>query len=156
MAIASRYLYILDSVMKIDIEEKVEYAQKLHAQGYTCAQSVVMAFCNEIRLDCKTAERMAFPFGSGVARMREICGCVSAIAMTGSFIIPYDGVNDKVNKQKIISWIREAAEEFRKENGDIVCKRLLGIEPGCAVKKKPCNEYVGCAVRIIGRKINEM
>ena len=141
--------------MKINIEEKVEYAQKLHKQGYSCAQSVLMAFCNEIGLDCNTAERIAFPFGSGVARMREICGCVSAIAMTGSFVIPYQGIDDKVNNQKIISWIRDAAEEFRKENGDIVCKRLLGIEPGCTMKKKPCSEYVGSAVRIIGKKINE-
>ena len=52
--------------------------------------------------------------------------------------------------------VQHFAEEFRKENGDIVCRRLLGLEPMVErqetpmpserteeyYKKRPCVEYV--------------
>jgi hypothetical protein len=59
------------------------------------------------------------------------------------------------------------AEKFRQENGDIVCRRLLGLEPIAErnetampsartaeyYRKRPCSEYVGCAARIVAEHL---
>ena len=60
--------------------------------------------------------------------------------------------------------VQEFASEFRNTNGDIVCRRLLGLEPREEQKesampsertaeyyrKRPCVEYVATAARIVG------
>ena len=68
-------------MQKEEIEQRVELARKAHAQGYNCAESVVLAYADCVGLDKTVAEKMSVSFGGGVAKMREICGCVSAMAM---------------------------------------------------------------------------
>lgn len=58
------------------------------------------------------------------------------------------------------------AEKFKAENKYIVCRELLGIKPVGAnlipkertdeyYRKRPCEELVGCAARIMDEMINE-
>ena len=49
--------------------------------------------------------------------------------------------------------VQTMGEKFREENGEIVCKKLLGLEPGSTKAKKPCNDYVACAARIVGENL---
>ena len=107
-------------------EERMEKARDLHKHGCNCCQAVVMAWADRLPIDKDAAMNVAAPFGRGLAGTREVCGCVSGMAM----VCGLTGHNADV---------RTLIEKFRAEQGDIVCGRLL------AQGKKPCNEMVADA-----------
>ena len=107
-------------------EERMNKARALHKQGCNCCQSVVMAYADRLPIEAKAAMDVAAPFGRGLSGCREVCGCVSGMAM----VCGLTGHTADV---------RPLIEKFRTEQGDIVCGRLL------AAGKKPCNEMVADA-----------
>lgn len=111
-------------------EERTEKARALHKQGCNCCQSVVMAYADKLPIDADAAMKVAAPFGRGLAEMREVCGCVSGMAM----VCGLTGHTADV---------RALVEKFRTEEGDIVCGRLL------AQGKKPCPEMVADAAGLL-------
>lgn len=135
--------------MEIDIEQRVLKARQLHNEGLNCAQSVVMAYADLLDMKPEVALATAAPFGRGLAKMNEVCGCVTGMALLSQVIAP---VRDRADMMMNHNLVKSMADEFREENGDIVCRRLLGLEES-GIKKKPCNEYVACAARIFGRKL---
>ena len=99
--------------------------------------------------------------------MREVCGAVSGMTMVAGFIAPNSHPNDNENKKNCYATVQALAEEFRAENGSIVCRELLGLaqqkddptpspRTGEYYKRRPCAEYVAIAARIVGEKINAM
>lgn len=115
-------------------EESKDKARALHKQGFNCCQSVVMAFADKLPIEAKDAINMAAPFGRGLAGTREVCGCVSGMAM----VCGLTGHTADV---------RPLIEKFREENGDIVCGRLLQMG------KKPCPEMVAYAAGLLSDTI---
>ncbi|MBP5547802.1 MAG: C_GCAxxG_C_C family protein [Bacteroidales bacterium] len=111
-------------------EERKEKAMALHKQGCNCCQSVVLAYDDKLPIKPEQAMNVAAPFGRGLAGCREVCGCVSGMAM----VCGLTGHTDQT---------RTLIEKFRSENGDIVCGRLL--QKG----KKPCNELVGYSAGLL-------
>ncbi|MDY5799847.1 MAG: C-GCAxxG-C-C family protein [Candidatus Onthomorpha sp.] len=140
-------------MQKEEIEQRVELARKAHAQGYNCAESVVLAYADCVGLDKNVAEKMSVSFGGGVAKMREICGCVSAMAMLAGFIKENQDENSRPDTEKCYQWTKCLADKFRSECGDIVCKRLRGIEKGCTKPPMPCREFVATMARLIGENL---
>lgn len=139
---------------KTEIEKKVAQSVELHKQGYNCSQCVVMVFAEEAGLGADVAGSMSAAFGGGLAKMREVCGCVSAMAMLAGFIQENKNQEGKTDVEKTYDWTKTLADEFRDECGEIICKRLRGIEAGCAKPIRPCRELISSAVRIIGREID--
>lgn len=161
--------------MKIDIEERVAKARKLFKEeGYNCCQAVVLAYNDIFGIDDRTAAAMASGFGGGMGRMREVCGSVSGMVMLAGLVSPATDPSVKTDRTRNYSLVQEVAGEFRKINGSIICKELLGLVPmgtGAAAaqespepsdrtpeyyKKRPCEELVGISARIIGEKITQM
>ncbi len=116
-------------------EERMEKARALHKQGCNCCQSVVMAYADKLPIKPEDAMSVAAPFGRGLAGTREVCGCVSGMAM----VCGLTGHTADV---------RPLIEKFRTEEGDIVCGRLL------AMGKKPCGEMVADAAGLLVDVIN--
>ncbi len=111
-------------------EERTERAKGLHKQGCNCCQAVVMAYADMLPIKPEDAMNVAAPFGRGLAGTREVCGCVSGMAM----VCGLTGHTDQT---------RTLIERFRNEEGDIVCGRLL------ASGKKPCPELVSDATGLL-------
>lgn len=119
--------------MKIEMmtkEERMEKARGFHKQGCNCCQAVVMAYADKLPIGEKEAMNVAAPFGRGLAGTREVCGCVSGMAM----VCGLTGHTADV---------RPLIEKFREAEGDIVCCRLL------AMGKKPCGEMVADAAGLL-------
>ncbi len=108
----------------------MEKARSLHKQGCNCCQAVVMAYADKLPIEAKDAMNVAAPFGRGLAGTREVCGCVSGMAM----VCGLTGHTADV---------RPLIEKFREDNGDIVCGRLLQMG------KRPCNEMVAYAAGLL-------
>ena len=56
-------------------------AAELFVNGYNCAQSVAVAFCDVTGLEEKFAAKMVSSFGGGMGRLREVCGAVSGMCL---------------------------------------------------------------------------
>lgn len=143
-----------------------EKAKQLFMEGYNCSQAVLGAFCEECGLDFDTAMKMSSSFGGGMGRLREVCGAVSGMFMVAGLIYGYDNPTAQEEKAKHYERIQKLAEEFRKENGSIVCRELLGLtekksEPKPEqrsaeyYKKRPCPEMVKMAAEIMEQYINQ-
>ena len=152
-----------------DIEERARNAKQNFLDGYNCCQSVMLAFSDVFEADELTLSTIASGFGGGLARMREVCGTVSAIGMAAGFISP--AVHPKNMEERTTNYalVQELAGEFRKENGSIICAELLGLRPKKEIespapserteeyyRKRPCPELVACSARIIARKLLSM
>ena len=157
----------------IDIEERVEKAGRLFKEeGYNCCQAVVLAYCDVFGLDEKTTASLTSGFGGGMGRMREVCGTVSGMTFLSGMICPAADPSVKTSRTANYALVQEMAEDFRKINGSIVCRELLGlVPPGSGIasgkenpepsdrtpeyyKKRPCEELVKIAARIVGERIS--
>ena len=150
--------------MNVDIEERVTRAREFFTSGYNCAQAVALAYEDVIELDAETIAKLTASFGGGLSRLREVCGAVSGMAFVAGALIPANNPLDTVAKRENYALMQNFAEEFRKENGSIICRELLGLcqtkdEPTPSertaeyYRKRPCVEYVAAAARIIGNYI---
>ncbi len=71
-----------------NIEERAQQARQNFLDGYNCCQAVLMTFADVLEIDKDAAITIASGFGGGMARMREVCGTVSALCMAAGYISP--------------------------------------------------------------------
>lgn len=153
--------------MQIDVEARVKQARELFTSGYNCSQSLFMAYADLFELEPRLAATLSAPLGGGMGRLREVCGAVSGMLLCVSFLYPNAEPNDAPSKKENYAAVQDVAEAFRRENGSIICRELLGLtcqkeEPTPSertseyYKKRPCVELVAIAARIVGEKINAM
>ena len=141
-------------------ENRADKAKRMFLEGYNCSQSVVVSFCDLFDVDEETALRMSASFGGGMGRMREVCGAFSGIIMVlGLFAGQVEG-SDQEAKKENYRLVQEAADLFRKENGSIICREILGLEKAEGTygpaprteeyyKKRPCPETIRGAAQIL-------
>lgn len=145
-----------------ELEARVRRAVDNFMQGYGCCQSVVAAFADLYNLDDTMAKRIAAGFGGGVGRMRMMCGAVSGIViLAGLDRGQIDGA-DRKGKSMCYKVVQELLDEFKVQNGSVVCAELLGLKghekaqssyvasPRTAeyYKTRPCAAKVESAARI--------
>lgn len=130
-------------------------AKEYFRTGRGCSQSVALAFCDKMKLDPALVERQTIGFGAGMGRLREVCGTVSGMTYVLSTLYGDEG------KASVYAMVQEAANEFKKQNGSIVCRELLGIASGKVsppvpdartpeyYKKRPCPELCKIAGDIL-------
>ena len=123
---------------------RVEKAKLLKKQGYNCAQTVFLTFSDILDIDEVTAIKLTQPLGLGISGLREVCGVITAMSLVLGIYMGTVDTKDNDTKKKLYKTINEIAEEFRKENGSLVCKELRGIADGVYpnIKNKPCIEYI--------------
>lgn len=128
------------------MKSRSETAKNLFLEGYNCAQAVVGAFAGDIGVDLDTAMRLASPFGGGMGRMREVCGAVSGMFIVLGYYYGNDDPKDPARKTEIYERVQELANTFKRENGSIICRELLGLNKpaagsGAAVATNPANAF---------------
>ncbi|MDR2911370.1 MAG: C-GCAxxG-C-C family protein [Bacteroidales bacterium] len=146
-----------------NIGQRTELALSYFEEGYNCAQSVVLAYCDIIGLDKETAAKMSLSFGGGIGRMREVCGTITAMAMMAGFRYPAANPTDKGLYTLNYSVVRKMTELFRQSNGTIKCSELVRqvkadtrpVPPAMAacIAKRPCARLVAEAADIAGRML---
>ena len=144
-----------------------EKAIQLFENGYNCAQSVFVAFCDITGLDEKTAASLSSSFGAGMGRMREVCGAISGMFMAAGILYGYSDPKANNEKAEHYARIQSLARDFKEINGSIICHELLkGLE--CSTdpntpsprteefyKKRPCKAIIGEAAEILDRYIEK-
>lgn len=133
-----------------------ERAKNNFLNGYNCAQSVVLAFADEIDVPEKILLAAAMLLGGGLGRLRETCGAVSGGAVALGLLFP------ECPKAEMYALVQELAHAFAAKNGTINCGQLLrgaGL-PAETVphpeertqeyyRKRPCPELIFDAAGIV-------
>lgn len=138
---------------------KSERAKQLFLEGCNCAQAVFLAFAEE-QMDHSTALRLASGFGGGMAGMRGVCGTVSGMFLAYGLLCGSDEPTNRAAKTRHYETLRKLSAEFERQNGSIICRQLLGLDPDFQpqppeartteyYKKRPCAELVACAAGIL-------
>lgn len=110
------------------MESRKEKAVGLFKQGFNCSQSVFAAYSDLYGIDDETALRISSSFGAGMGRMREVCGTCSGMFLVAGLESGATEGRDAAGKQANYDMVQMLAEEFRKRNGTIICRELLGLE----------------------------
>ncbi len=141
-------------------------AKALFESGYNCCQAVFLACTEDLELDTETKAKLASSFGGGIGGMRQVCGTVSGMFLALGLRYGYSDPKDKAGKAAQYEVIRALADEFKQENGSIICRELLGLDENFKpkppedrtdsyYKKRPCGELCKCAADILGRYMDE-
>ncbi|MCM1325981.1 MAG: C-GCAxxG-C-C family protein [Lachnoclostridium sp.] len=139
---------------------------ELFKEGYNCSQAVVLAFADLYDEDVHTLLKLSSSFGGGMGRLREVCGSVSGMFLVAGLLCGYDSPKDFEGKTRHYERIQQLAHEFRKLNGSIVCRELLGLNkkeddfvPEKRTeeyyKKRPCMQLIGMSTAILERYLKE-
>lgn len=132
---------------------RAEKARELYLEGYNCAQAVALAFADLTGTDVETVKLASAPFGGGMGRLGEVCGAVSGMLMTLSFVRRRDTL-DAREKAALYNEERVIAERFRTRAGSILCRDLLMMRAG---KKEggglACPDIVALAAEIIENEV---
>ena len=140
------------------------HAMDLFLQGYNCAQSVAVAFCDVTGLEKDFTAKMVSSFGGGMGRLREVCGAVSGMFFVLGYLYGYDTPGDDVQKKALYYKVQELAGKFKEEHQTIVCRELLKNPPSDPnpsprtaeyYAKRPCARFVYSTAKILEEFIAE-
>lgn len=145
-------------------------ARELFREGYNCSQAVTLAFADELEargISKEMAAGLASSFGGGLGRLREVCGCVSGMALVCGALEGYQSPDAKEEKQEHYKRVQELAEAFKEQNGSYICRELLaGINTDTKpvpeartesyYKKRPCAELAACAADILEKHLTKL
>jgi C_GCAxxG_C_C family probable redox protein len=139
--------------------DRKQFALDTHAAGFNCAQAVFAALEEgSARIDRRTALRVSACFGGGM-RCGEVCGAVTGALMALGLERGFDDPADLDGKTRAAAMARAFHAEFRRRHGTLICRELLGEDPGApgavdrlkARGKMPavCNGAISDAVDIV-------
>lgn len=110
------------------------------------------------------AAKLASSFGGGFGRLREVCGCVSGMALAAGAIYGYSDPKAMEEKAEHYALVQKLAGEFKERNGSIICRELLdGINNDTNpvpeertesyYKKRPCADFAYTAADILEKEM---
>lgn len=126
----------------------VEQASFFFRQGYSCSQSVLLAFAQHYGIPLDVAARISSGFGGGMGRMGRTCGAVSGGAMVLGLFQGTSNPTDKATKEKTYQLVRSFQEEFRNRCGALDCADLLGVDistPEGLAQARAEGRFPGCS-----------
>lgn len=136
-------------------------AKEYFNEGYTCSQSIVLAFQDLIGIEKEKLIKLTLPLGGGLGRLRLTCGAVNSMAMVAGMIFSNSESNSE-NKDITYAIVQELAKRFKKENETLNCELLLKkaeleVEIGGKAeertneyyKKRPCGKIVYSVAKIL-------
>lgn len=110
------------------MKSRVDIAEKLFREGYNCSQSVFGTYGDLYGLERDMVMRLAASFGGGMGRMREVCGTLSGVFLIAGMETGATEGRDAAGKKRNYDMVQRLAAEYRRENGSIICRELLGLD----------------------------
>ena len=143
-----------------EMEERIEKAVAFFKSGFNCSQSVVAAFADLYGFTLEQSLRMSASFGAGIGRMRETCGAACGLFMLAGLQTGATEGADRAGKAANYALVQQLAAEFKRRNGGLICRELLGLHKSTPItsvpeertelyyKKRPCPKIIEEAAKI--------
>lgn len=111
-------------------------AARYFRQGYSCAQSVFAPFAERLGMSEEVALRLAAGLGAGIGRMRGTCGTFCALTLIAGYCRGnVEGTPE--GKERIYSFVRELAAQFKARFGTLSCRELLRLDDSVQEGARP-------------------
>lgn len=107
-----------------DKQRRISEAADLFISGYNCAQSTAAPFYDKTAVEKDTILKASSAFGGGVAKLKNVCGVVSGIALI--FGLTQDReLSDADTKAQFYKDAQKLISKFTEKNDTVVCAELL-------------------------------
>ncbi|MDX9845700.1 MAG: C-GCAxxG-C-C family protein [Tenuifilaceae bacterium] len=134
--------------------DKCTKALELFDNGYSCAQSILIAFASEVGIDEDLAFRIGAGLGGGVGRTQNICGAVNA----GAIILGLRHGNypptDTESKNRLADKVGKFVLECKNSLGATQCLDLIKVDLNNPEQKQFANES-GLLSRICNNAVSK-
>jgi len=143
------------------MNDPIPIAIQRFEQGYSCSQSLLYAFASQFEMGEEISNKIAAPFGGGIARQGETCGAVTgALMVLGLKFGPETGKSNKT----IYKVSQEFLRLFQEKHSSIQCNQLIKFDINqkeellaareAGVFKNVCPELVKSAAEIVNSMLN--
>ena len=144
---------------------RADRAEQAFYEGYSCAQSVLLAYADALDADIPALMRLASSFGGGMGRLREVCGAVTGMFMAAGLIAGPEGPADREAKAAHYKLIQDLAAKFKEKQGSIICREILGARAAGSghvpeertaeyYRRRPCVGCIRLAAEILEETLN--
>lgn len=103
-------------------------ALNLFKTNYNCAQSVLIAFADEVEIDKKQAFKIAAGLGGGIGRSQNICGAINAGAIVLGLKFGNYNEEDAELKNRMSKLVGNYIEECKQALGSSQCLDLIKVD----------------------------
>ena len=128
-------------------------AKELFENGYNCSQAIVLAFKDLLDIKEEDLKAISSSFGGGISRLREVCGCISGMAIVFGYLYGNYDVNNTDAKANHYKLIQKLSLEFKEKFNTYNCAELLNIKKEVSVpvpekrskeyyEARPCGKYI--------------
>lgn len=134
-------------------------ALELFTNGYSCSQSILIAFAKDVNIDKDTAFRIGAGLGGGVGRTQNICGAINAGAIILGLKFGNYPPDDSEAKNKLANKVAKFVNECKMELGATQCLELTKVDLNNETLKqhasssghlaKVCNNAVEVVAKIL-------
>lgn len=104
---------------------KADKAVKLFNEGYACAQSIVLAFAEDVGLDETTAKKISSTFGGGMGRLRKTCGVLTGAFMILGMKFGNEKPDDMKTKLNSYNKVQRITASFKEIHETTNCGKLI-------------------------------
>jgi C_GCAxxG_C_C family probable redox protein len=144
--------------------DRKQKAYDLFFEGYNCAQAVVGAFDDVLKIDKEYLLNLSIAFGGGFARTRNLCGALSGMGIVIG-LIRANKKEDAEDKATVYKETQELIEKFTEKNSYCNCGELLKdvdsitkgyvpqVRDSTYYSTRPCIKFVLDAVEILDEYI---
>ena len=114
--------------MNIGYSLKQQKALDTFRSGFNCAQSVLMAFQEDLSFDSKSAMAVAVGFGGGMGRLQLTCGALTGAFMTIGYYCSKKYDQMEIIKEQSCKMIQKVHNEFTALHNFSDCSSLLNLD----------------------------
>ena len=108
--------------------KKSEKAVELFKSGFSCSQSVLGTYAEELGITKETAYKISCGFGGGCSRMGIVCGAVSGAYMVIGLMHGKSKPEDNISKEKTYELVNLFTQKFKEKHCSINCRDLTNID----------------------------
>lgn len=129
---------------------RYEKAVALHEAGFNCAQAVVGAYADRLKIDQRDVLSVAAGFGGG-AGTGELCGAVAGAVMVLGLLHPVEMEDPVGSKKRTGALSRDFQARFAEEFHHLRCHDLLRepVQSGKAAMARNMGITNHCRVMIV-------
>ncbi len=110
------------------LEVKTKTALNSFKAGNNCAQSVLIAYADELNLNLGPTLELASGFGGGMGRLQKTCGAVTGSIMVIGIYNNQQISNDEIRSERNPLMIQDFNSQFIKRNGTTDCSTLINCD----------------------------
>lgn len=140
----------------------IERTLDLFSNGYSCAQSIAVAFGRHFGIDENAAKKFSRSFGMGMSTA-QTCGAVTGALMIIGMNVKESG-DEKADRYKAYDESRRFMKEFEEKHKTLICRELLdGLDISTSegrtkareknVFKTICPRFVQTAAEILEKSL---